>query len=73
MGSAARGWEGQRWMLARVKTLIGRRFRLRGPPGAQHRAGGSLSFASYVGVAEERDPSDAFQESHLELTFMTGA
>ncbi|MEV6578256.1 winged helix-turn-helix domain-containing protein [Streptomyces sp. NPDC051582] len=27
-GSAAHGWEGQRWTLSRVKTVIGRRFHL---------------------------------------------
>lgn len=56
-GSAAHGWDGQRWTLARIKTVIGRRFhksyKIRGVWGSMRRNG--WSWQAPARRAVERD------------------
>lgn len=59
-------------MSVRANETADRRRSSRGTPSCPASGGPFRELASYVGVVEERDRSDAFQESYLELTFMTG-
>ncbi|MFD8394763.1 winged helix-turn-helix domain-containing protein [Streptomyces sp. NPDC059680] len=67
-GPAAHGWEDQRWTLARIKTLIGRRFHLaytiQGVRKLLVRNGWSWQVPARRAMERDRRPPTACAEAH---------